>query len=319
MRRTLRFTLISAAVLLLLVVAGPLLLPAPALDNPRSPEELAGPLGSFVEINGLRVYYELYGQGEPLWVLLHGFGASTFSWREVVEPLSEMGTVLVYDRPAFGLTERPLDWEGQNPYSPQANRDLLAGLLDHFGREKAVLVGNSAGGTLAVQAALEFPGRIEALVLVDPAIYTGGGAPSWIRPLLATPQMRRLGPLFVQWAFSSSERLIGMAWHDPGKINQEILEGYERPLQLANWQQALWEMTLASRELDMESMLTEVNMPTLVITGEYDRIVPAEQSIRLAGELPNASLVVIPDCGHLPQEECPEEFIDALREFVMGL
>jgi pimeloyl-ACP methyl ester carboxylesterase len=318
MSRSLRIVLIAGTILLLLVLVGPLLLPPPTVENPRSPEELAGPQGDFVEINGLRVHYELYGKGEPFWVLLHGFGASTFSWHEVAEPIAEMGTVLAYDRPAFGLTERSLEWEGDNPYSPEANQELLVGLLDYFGVERAIFVGNSAGGTLAMQAALKFPERFEALVLVDPAIYTGGGAPSWIRPLLATPQMRRLGPLFVQRIFSSSERLIEMAWHDPSRIPPQTLEGYQRPLQLANWPQALWELTLASREPNLEARVNEVQVPVLVITGEFDKIVPAEQSIRLAGELPHASLVVIPDCGHLPQEECPEEFMNALREYFEG-
>jgi pimeloyl-ACP methyl ester carboxylesterase len=316
MRRVVRPVLLFIAVLLLIVLIGPFFLPSPTLDNPRSPEELAGEQGRFVEINGIQIHYEIYGQGEPFWVLLHGFGASTFSWREVTGPMAEMGTVLVYDRPAFGLTERPLNWEGNNPYSPQANLELLLGLLDHFDIDKAILVGNSAGGTLAVQAALKYPQRIDALVLVDPAIYTGGGAPPWIRPLLATPQMRRLGPLFVQRVFSSGEQLIEMAWHDPSRITPEILEGYERPLQLANWPQALWEMTLASQEPDLAKNIMEMQQPTLVITGEKDRIVPAEQSIRLAGELPNASLSVIPACGHLPQEECPDEFMEAFHGFM---
>lgn len=319
MSRSRRFILIGLAFLLLLVLVGPLLLPVPAIENTRSPDELAGPQGGFIEMNGLRVYYELSGQGQPFYVLLHGFGASTFSWREVTGSLAEMGTVLVYDRPGFGLTQRPLEWEGLNPYSPQANQELLVAFLDHFGVDKAVLVGNSAGGTLAMQAALRFPERIEALVLVDPAVYSGGGAPAWIRPLLATPQLRRLGPLFVRRIFSSAENLIGMAWYDPNRITPEILDGYERPLQVANWDKALWELTLASRESDLASRLKEIQVPTLVMTGEDDRIVPVEESIRLSGELPDAQLEVFPKCGHVPQEECPVEFMDALREFMAGL
>jgi pimeloyl-ACP methyl ester carboxylesterase len=319
MNRTRRVVLIALAALVLLVMVGPLLVPVPPLENTRTPEELAGPDGRFLKINGLSVHYELYGQGEPFYVLLHGFGASTFSWREVSGPMAEMGTVLAYDRPAFGLTERPLEWEGQNPYSPQANQELVLGLLNHFGVEKAVLVGNSAGGTVALQFALRYPERVEALVLVDPAVYSGGGAPAWVRPLLGTPQLHRLGPLFVRRVFSSGENLISRAWYDPSRITPEIRDGYEKPLQTANWDRALWEMTLASREADLESRLKVLQLPILVVTGEADQIVPAEQSIRLAGELPSAELVVFPKCGHLPQEECPDEFMEALRGFMAGL
>jgi hypothetical protein len=112
MSRTRRVALIALAALVLLVVVGPLLVPVPVLENTRPPEELAGPDGRFLEINGLSVHYELYGQGEPFYVLLHGFGASTFSWREVSGPMAEMGTVLAYDRPASGLHNGP--WSGKD-------------------------------------------------------------------------------------------------------------------------------------------------------------------------------------------------------------
>ena len=106
----------------------------------------------------------------PTLVLLHGLAASVFSWREVMEPLSAVGTVIAFDRPAFGLTGRPMpgDWADENPYSPEIQPNLTVSLMDKLGMEKAVLVGHSAGGTIAVHTALRHPDRVEALVLVDP-------------------------------------------------------------------------------------------------------------------------------------------------------
>jgi pimeloyl-ACP methyl ester carboxylesterase len=78
-------------------------------------------------------------------------------------------------------------------------------------------------------------------------------------------------------------------------------------------------MTLASRESNLPEKLDEIRQPTLVITGDDDRIVPTEQSLRLADELPNANLQVIPQCGHLPHEECPSEFMQALTDFLQML
>ncbi|MEP0806428.1 MAG: alpha/beta hydrolase [Chloroflexota bacterium] len=307
---------ITALAILTLILAGPFLVPVPPLENTVPVEELADPDSRFIEVNGINVHYKTYGQGEPTFVLLHGFGASLFSWREVTAPLAEFGTVIAYDRPAFGLTERPLTWEGENPYSQEAQVELVIGLMDALGVERAILVGNSAGGTIAMLTALKYPQRVQSLILADPAVYAGGGAPAWIRPLLRTPQMRHLGPLVSRQIQTRGPELIELAWHDPSKITPEILEGYQKPLRIADWDKALWELTLASRESGLAERLGELTLPTLVITGDDDRIVPTEQSLRLAQELPNAQLAVIPQCGHVPQEECPEAFMQAVTEFI---
>ncbi len=318
-RRFLRGLGIALGILLLLLLVGPFLVPAPPLEGTKPIEALADADSRFVEINGLSVHYKTTGQGEPVFVLLHGFGASLYSWNAVMGPLGDLGTVIAYDRPAFGLTERPLEWEGESPYSPQAQVDLLLGLLDHFGVEQAILVGNSAGGTVAMNFTLQHPDRVRSLILVDPAVYAGGGAPAWVRPLLRTPQMRHLGPLIARQIQTRGPELIELAWYDPTRIPEETLALYKKPLQAENWDRALWELTLASQESDLPRRLHEFTLPTLVITGEADKIVPTEQSIRLAGELPNAKLVIIPQAGHLPHEEQPAAFVEAVKSFVRSL
>ncbi len=311
---------IAAVVLLALV--GPFLVPVRPLEGLKSPEELADPDSRFIEVNGLRVHYKQMGSGEPLILLLHGFGANTASWRKVMAPLGELGTVVAYDRPGFGLTQRPLDdalraWPGPNPYSPDAQADQVVALIQALGFEQAILVGNSAGGTVAMHTYLRHPERVRGLVFVDAAIYTGGGAPGWIRPLLGTPQLRRLGPLVSRSLVAQGDRLLAAAWHDPAKITAEDLAAYRSASRVENWDRALWEFTLASRDLRLAERVAEVGVPALVITGDDDRIVPTAESIRLARELPNAELVVIPACGHVPQEECPEAFLDAVKGFVI--
>jgi pimeloyl-ACP methyl ester carboxylesterase len=267
----------------------------------------------------LQVHYKDQGQGEPALILLHGFASSLFSWREVTGPLAQHYRVVAYDRPAFGLTERPLQWDGPNPYSPDSQVELLIALMDRLGIEKAILVGNSAGGTVAAQVALKYPERVQALVLVDAAIYSGGGAPAFVRPLLASPQMRHLGPLVARRIQALGRNFAELAWHDPAKITPEVWEGYSKPLQVENWDRALWEMTAASGNLDVARRLSELTLPALVITGDDDRIVPTEQSVRLAGELPQAELMVVPACGHVPHEECPQAFLEAVDGFLARL
>jgi pimeloyl-ACP methyl ester carboxylesterase len=140
-----RLWLVLCAILLAVLV-GPLLVPVPPLTGTVPPEALVDDDSLFIEIEGLKVHYKTSGTGQPFIILLHGFGASLFSWREVLPSLAEYGTVIAYDRPAFGLTERPLTWEGDNPYSPAAQVELLVGLMDALDIERAILVGNSAGG-----------------------------------------------------------------------------------------------------------------------------------------------------------------------------
>jgi pimeloyl-ACP methyl ester carboxylesterase len=118
---------------------------------------------------------------------------------------------------------------------------------------------------------------------------------------------------------SNGRSLIEMAWHDPSKITPVIFEGYEKPLLIQNWDQALWELTIATTPLNLAERLQELDLPVLVITGDDDRIVPTQDSIRLAAELPDAKLVVVPHCGHVPQEECPIDFITAVTEYLRTL
>ena len=321
MKRIARWLGVLIVVLLLLGLVRPFLIPLPALPDTVPPEALADPDSRFVEVNGLQVHYKMAGEGGPALVLLHGFAASVFSWREVMEPLAEVGTVIAFDRPASGLTERvlPGEWQGENPYTAEAQSDLTVALLDRLGVEKAVLIGNSAGGTIAVLTALRHPERVEALVLVAAAVYEGGGTPGWVRPLLGLPQAQRLGLWLARSFPSFGERLGRLAWHDPSRLTPEIWAGYRKPLRVQNWDRALWELTRASRPLGLAERLGEVRVPALVITGDDDRVVPTEQSVRLARELPQAELVVLPSCGHIPQEECPAPFLQAVKGFLARL
>ena len=208
---------------------------------------------------------------------------------------------------------------GVNPYTAEAQTDQVTGLMDALGVERAVLVGNSAGGTVAAYTALRAPARVQGLVLVDAAIYSGGGSPAFLRPLFSTPQMQRIGPLFARgiqrWGYQFGQS----AWHDPARFTDEIWSNYQKPLRIANWDRALWQLTAASRPLNLDQRVDELNLPVLVITGDDDRIVPTEQSLRLAKEIPQARLAVIPACGHVPQEECPTAWLEAVTSFLRDL
>lgn len=310
--------LIILAVLVLILV-GPMLLPLPALEGTLSAVELADADSLFIEVNGVNVHYKRAGSGEPVMILLHGFGASVFSWREVMAPLAECGTVIAFDRPAFGLTERPMpgEWVGESPYSPAFQATLLIGLMDALRIERAILVGNSAGGDIALSVALDHPERVSGLVLVDAAVYSRGGASAWLQPLIRLPAYRNAGALLVRnLMLARGNRLIELAWHDPSKINAEILAGYRKALQAKNWDRALWELVRASAGDGQVERLGALQLPVLVVTGDDDRIVPSEESRRLADAIPGAELVVFTACGHVPQEECSQQFLAAVQPFI---
>ncbi len=310
-------TIIIFTILLICVLGiGPFLIPVPPVPGAKTPADLADPDSQFIMIDGIEFHYKTSGDGDPTLILLHGFGASTYSWEKVIDPLSSYGTVIAYDRPAFGLTERPLQWKRNNPYSTQAQVDQLIKLMDAFEIDQAILVGNSAGGRISFETALQHPERVRAIIAVDAAVYSEGRTSSWIKPLLRTPQMRHLGPLIARRIQENGDEIIRRAWHDPSLITEDVYIGYREPLQIADWDRALWELSAAPGIKDLAGRISGVEHPTLVITGDDDRIVPTDLSIKLAADLPNANLAVLPNCGHVPQEECPELFLDAIDGFL---
>lgn len=210
----------------------------------------------------------------------------------------------------------PGEWTGRSPYGIQAQADLLVSLLDAWGKREAILVGHSAGGAIALLAPDPIPGA-------GACAHSGGSrnlreqsSPRWATPLPQTHPLRRLGPFLVRSTATRGEDLFLQAWHDPTRVTPEILQGYRKPLQAENWDRALWKLTAATTSLDLSGQLAKVRQATPVITDGDDRIVPAQNSIRLARELATAQLVILPGCGHLPQEECAPGFLKAVSDFL---
>jgi pimeloyl-ACP methyl ester carboxylesterase len=316
---------VSLALLLAIITAivvVPFFVAAPPLENTITEQELASSNSLFVDVNDVTLHYKETpptAETDLTFILLHGFGSSLATWNNVTADLSQYGRVIAFDRPAFGLTERPLrgTWEGTNPYSPEGQVELTLGLMDELGIDKAVLVGNSAGGAIAAQVALEHPGRVAGLILVDAAIYQGGGSPAWVRPFLYTPQMNRVGPLIMrQFGGEPGENFLRSAWSNPENIPESTWESYREPLRVNDWDKALWELTKASRRPNFVNKLTSLDAPTLVLNGADDKIVSLELSERLSQAIPGAAFVQFESCGHLPQEECPEPFMQAVEEWL---
>lgn len=324
MSNLLKIVLLIVLILAGAVLIGPFLIPVPELEGLQPPAALAGPDSQFTTIafpgtDGIEIHYRQGGAGQPDIVLLHGFSANLTTWDRVFDFFAENGSVYAYDRPPFGLSERLLrgDWDpdGPNPYTTAAAVEQLMAFLSDRGVDSALLVGNSAGGLIALQAAQTYPERVAGLVLVSPAVYTSG-APTFVARIANTPQLRRLGPLVARW-FATNEDLRDSAYHDPASITPESIEKAAIWTRVEGWDAAFWQFTAAAGSAQsVIDRIPTTATPALVIAGDDDRIVPTEESVRLAETLPDAELVILPDCGHVPQDECPEAFTTAVASWL---
>ena len=316
-----KVSLAALVFVLTLLFVGPLVIPIPPCETVPA-AQLADPDSNFIEVEGLNVHYKTSSlpplEDAPTFVLLHGFGSSAYTWHSVLDTFGALGRVVAFDRPAFGLTERPLPetWR-KNPYTLEAQVELTLGFMDELGIEDAVLVGNSAGATVAAGVALAQPEHVSGLVVVSGAIYDEGSRSRLSRLPMRAPQIDRIGPLVTrQLAGEQGTAFLRSAWSDSDKLDEASLEAYRKPLQVDDWDRALWEYTKASRPPGLEDELERLTLPVLVVTGADDKLIAPSLSEKLANELPDANLAVLDGCGHLPQEECPEPFMDAVRSWL---
>lgn len=318
--------------ILLIVVIAALVVPfyvRVETTGTKSYLEAAGPDATFATAQNLDVYTDFTAfdcpqdqacENPPVFILLHGFGANTFSYRFVTEPLSAFGDVVAYDRPGFGFTQRPTSWEGENPYGSAGNNLILDDLIKQYADSRDVyLVGHSAGGTQAAQYVIDNPGAITGLILISPAILSTGGAQSGFNWVFSIPQVDHLGPLLVSSIASSGMDLLDRSWFDTSKITDEIIAGYRAPLEIMGWEEGFWEYNRAPRVFDVRDRLAEITIPTLLITGDTDVVVATADTEALATMIEGARLVVIPRSGHLAQEENPVETMQAIDDYWKAL
>lgn len=313
-------TKVILGVTLGVLLVGPFLVPVQSsgtLSSAQALQTVPGLEPNFLEVQGQQVHYEISGSAESsrLILLLHGFGASSFSWERVIEPLADEALVIAYDRAGFGFTDRPTQWSQENPYGSEGQKFVIDSFIETFAEGKeVVIVGHSAGGLLAADYAISNPEKVDQLVLFAPAIGTAGGGSSWLSALLSIPQINHLGPLLVSSISTSGLQILYDSYHNQELITEETLNGYTAPLKIKGWERGFWEFVKAPRNTELN--LDNLKIKTLIITGDDDRIVPTENSVGLASKISGAELVVVPNSGHLTNEENPKEFVAAVLEFI---
>ena len=322
----LRVLAIVVVLFALAVIAGPFLISSEPREGLASNTEAAMAESRFVRIPfagtaGLAVHYLEPPTDAPSWatpfLLLHGFTFNAWTWQPALDAFAARGRVVAYDQVPYGLSAKPAraDWDGPNPFSKEAAITQLFAVMDALDLERAVLVGNSSGGTLALEAALARPGRVEALILVAPWVYVT--RPTLPATVASLPQMRRLS-LLIARKLGENGPLLDLSYADASAITDGRRERFAIHARVAGWDLAWGELLSLSLStpVTVSEHLVQVQVPVLVVTGEMDRVVPVDDSRRVAGQLPDASFVVIPGCGHVPQEECPDQFARVVGDWL---
>jgi pimeloyl-ACP methyl ester carboxylesterase len=267
----------------------------------------------FAEIDGMRIHYQEKGSGMPL-VLIHGYTASTFSWKDVFEPLSQQFRVIAVDLKGFGFSAKP-----DGDYTRRAQGELVIRFIDHLKIDQAILCGNSMGGEVSLNAARHHPERVAALILVDSAGVTVSGGGS-VSPGIA--QWPVIGPALAALALASDSLVrdgLRKSFYDDSMVTGEQVTAYHRPLKTRDGQRAAY---LARRQAGLNPIEQEINKiqhPTLIIWGAEDELIPLEAGRRLNELIAGSRLVVFDKCGHLPQAEMPERFASEVRNFAASL
>jgi len=283
----------------------------------ESIESLEDPDSKFVEVCGINVHFKESGQGEKTILLIHGFGASIFSFRYVFAALSKHFKVVALDLPGFGLTERVSKSSCEfDPYSRMGQVEIVEKFIETLDLKSVYVVGHSMGGTVATILSIQQPQLIKGLILEDSAIYEGGGSPKIITAILKNPIGRVLFPLFAYPMVLSLQRIIKIAYFNQTKVTEDIIKGYKKSLRVKNWDYGLYRIITAQNQSDFIDRIPEINIPVLIITGKEDKIVKPENSEKLASIIAKARLMEVSECGHIPHEEAPEVFIDAVIRFI---
>ena len=305
-------------------VQGELLAPTAGVSAPPGRQEPAvavrrrtDPVRRFVTVHGYRRSYLRAGRGSPL-LLVHGIGDSSATWAPVLSTLARQHTVIAPDLLGHGQSDKP-----RGDYSVAGFANGMRDLLSVLGIERATVVGHSLGGGVAMQFAYQFPERCERLVLVGT-----GGVGQEVLPLLrlaAAPG----GEALVSLLRLPAARMTGNAvisalrllhtdlGRDAGEVTR-VFDALRSPGAPAAFLRTLRSAVDARGQAItmLDRCYLARGMPTLIIWGAHDGVIPVEHA-RIAHEaMPGSWLEIFPEAGHFPHHNDPERFTALVEEFL---
>lgn len=255
------------------------------------------------------------GTGEPV-LLIHGFGASSYSWRHVIEPLAQKNRVITVDLKGFGDSPKPRD----DAYSVYEQARLVRNFILENDLKNLHIVGHSYGGGVALAVSIYLstsnPGLQKSLVLIDSVAYPQE-LPSFVK-ILATPV---LGPL-ITYAVPNTfqvKNLLQIVYFNDDLIPQEAIDHYAADLGKPDAKYALLTSVRQMLPTDLQQFsenYANLTIPTLIIWSREDEIVPLAVGKRLHENIPDSKLVIMSGVGHAVQEEKPSLLLPHLRSFL---
>ena len=269
---------------------------------PGEPEEAA-----YTTVGDTRVrYHDSGGEGPPV-VMIHGFASALDTWAAVMPRLEKEHRVIALDLRGFGWTDRP-----DTDYSPQAQARLVFGLLDELGVDETAIVAHSWGSSVALQMALQQPGRIERLALYDAWVYEEQ-LPVAFRWARAPVVGELIFGLFYQERPGDKMEL---AFHDPDILEHEFVEEVREALDRPGTRAAALAAVRGQRYAEIQERYAEVDQPVLLLWGEEDVVTTPDFGVRLHHQLPNSTMRTYANCGHFPMIEAYWPSTNALVDFL---
>ena len=269
-----------------------------------------------VVLHGNRISYRIAGEG-PVVLLVHGIAGNALTWTAVQERLGVQFTTIAPDLPGHGVSDKPV-----GDYSLGSLASALRDLLLALGHERATLLGHSLGGGIAMQFAYQFPERSERLILVS-----SGGLGQDVNLLLRAACLPGAdlflatvaGPLAT--AGGGVSRVLGRLGWRPAPDLQEVASGFasladtETRMAFLNTLRGVVGMT--GQRVDATNRLyLAADLPTLLLWGENDPIIPVGHAAEAHERMPGSRMVTFPDAGHMPHLDEPLRFTDALLDFL---
>lgn len=278
----------------------------------------AQPPSQFITVQGMQVHVRDEGPRDdalPV-VLLHGTSASLHTWQGWAGVLKAQRRVIRFDLPGFGLTgPHPLD-----DYSMAAYVRFVAAVLDQLGVQRFVLAGNSLGGQIAWEVAHAHPQRVGKLVLVDAAGYAM--APKAVPLGFRIARVAALRPLVrTTLPRGMVEQSVRSVYGDPARVTPDLVDLYYDMAQRAGNRRALGlrveEIVREQAQADASAArIASLKVPTLVLWGGRDALIPPDSAQRFARDIAGSQLVLFDDLGHVPHEEAPARTVAPVVEFL---